>query len=674
MILRLTLCAAVLVCMSTLVWSKMVTADEMAEASRWADKPQFSFVYDGHNSNELLRDWTLDKTSRKLDKQRTERTLTWTDPKTGLVVRCVAVEYSDFPSVEWTIYLKNNGTRDTPIISDLKAIDIALDNKTGGEFLLHHATGSPANGSDYGPLETPLGPGTSKRFGATGGRPNSVDWSYFNLEWGGRGMIVAIGWPGQWSAEFVRDQATRLQLRAGQEVTHFTLHPGEEVRSPLVQLQFWQGGDWIASQNVWRRWMKAHGMPRPGGKLPKPMLLAHSGRTYTEMINATEENQKMFIGRYLEEGIKIDYWWMDAGWYANETENRGAWPLPSYYDQDYTRFPNGIRAISDYAHSKGVKTLLWFEPETIYPGTWLTKNHPDWLLGNGVPRALNLGNPVVLKWCTNNIDKILKEQDIDLYRQDFNQDPLAAWRYNEPEDRQGITENHYVRGYLAFWDELQKRHPNMLIDSCASGGRRNEPEAMKRAVPLWRSDCAYEPIAQQCMAYGISFWLPYQGTGTTAARDSAYYDDGRPTSVDEYAFWSTSAPSMLCSIDIRDKQLDYSRLRKLISQWRQINKYYYGDFYPLTPWSRENNVWIGWQYDVPESGEGMVQMFRRSESNIDKITVKLRGLESKAQYAVRNVDSDKDTVISGYDLIERGLSIEIPAKPGVAVITYKKVK
>ena len=57
----------------------------------------------------------------------------------------------------------------------------------------------------------------------------------------------------------------------------------------------------------------------------------------------------------------------------------------------------------------------------------------------------------------------------------------------------------------------------MLIDSCASGGRRNDLETMRRAVPLWRSDYAFEPIGQQCMTYGIRLWLPYHGTGTVAS-------------------------------------------------------------------------------------------------------------------------------------------------------------
>ena len=73
-------------------------------------------------------------------------------------------------------------------------------------------------------------------------------------------------------------------------------------------------------------------------------------------------------------------------------------------------------------------------------------------------------------------------------------DPLAYWRAADVPDRQGITEIRYVTGLLAYWDELRRRRPDMLIDTCASGGRRNDLETLRRAVPLWRSDYAFEPV------------------------------------------------------------------------------------------------------------------------------------------------------------------------------------
>ncbi len=88
-----------------------------------AQTPFFSFTYGGLASFELLKNWPLVRTSRRLDEYRIERTLTYTDLKTGLLVRCVGVEYTDFPTVEWTLYFKNTGTTNTPILENIQALD-----------------------------------------------------------------------------------------------------------------------------------------------------------------------------------------------------------------------------------------------------------------------------------------------------------------------------------------------------------------------------------------------------------------------------------------------------------------------------------------------------------------------------------------------------------------------
>jgi len=376
--------AALWIIPSQSVQATAVTPEEMAAAGHWTaakltggerPEPPFSFTYGGRPSSELLKTWEFKRDARKLDAQRTQHTLTYTEPKTGLVLRCVAVEYHDFPTVEWTLYFNNSGQADTPILENIQALDAAWERPGDAEFLLHHAAGSLANKSDYAPRETALGPGATKRITAAGGRPTNTDWSYFNVQWGGEGAIVVVGWPGQWAAEFNRDAGRGLHVRAGQELTHFKLLPGEEVRSPLIVVQFWKG-DFVRAQNVWRRWMMAHGMPRPGGKLPPPQFVASSSRAYEEMIKANTENQIMHIDRYLEEGLKLDYWWMDAGWYVQQL----GWPQVGTWEVDPKRFPKGLRPISDHAHAKGVKILVWFEPERVAPGTWLYQKHPEWLL------------------------------------------------------------------------------------------------------------------------------------------------------------------------------------------------------------------------------------------------------------------------------------------------------
>jgi alpha-galactosidase len=413
----------------------------------------FSFTYGGQPSAALLKDWKLDRQVAKLDDQRTRRTLTWTDPKTGLVLRWAAIEYHDFPTVEWTLYFKNSGAADTPIIADIQALDARFERKADevyarfgspGEFVLNHHVGSPCAVNDYQPLRSPLAPKTEKRIATSGGRGSNTDWPYFNIEWPGEGVIVVVGWPGQWASSFTRDEANGLRVRAGQELTHFTLHPGEEVRTPLIVLQFWKG-DRIRAQNTFRRWMLAHNVPRPGGKSLQPALFGCSSHFTNEMVDANEENQVQFIDRYLAERLKIDYWWMDAGWYFCD----GNWVKTGTWEVDTRRFPHGLRAISDHAHSSDIKTIVWFEPERVAANTWLTQNHPEWILGGAGGGLLNLGNSDARRWLTDHVDKLVTEQGIDVYRQDFNMDPLDFWRKSDAPDRQGITEIGHITGYLA---------------------------------------------------------------------------------------------------------------------------------------------------------------------------------------------------------------------------------
>jgi alpha-galactosidase len=380
----------------------LVTSEEMAQRDGWVKTSfakaaggsatvgplPFSFRYHGQPAAELLLSWAGKEESKGLDDGRTERTMTWTDPETGLVLRCVAIEYLNFPIVEWTLYFKNNGNQETAILSEILPLDAALTRRQKGEFLLHHFAGSTATMDDYRPYETLLKPKAKLRLATAGGRGSDACWPYFNLDWGAEGVIAAVGWPGQWSVTFSRNDANGLQFQAGQENTHFKLLPGEEVRTPLIVLQFWEG-DWIKAQNVWRRWMISHNIPRLDGKLPPPLMPAGSSNQMNEMQNANEENQKQFIDAYLDKGVPISFWWMDAGWYPFKQGwwNTGTW------EPDPKRFPNGLRAVTDHAHRRGVKALVWFEPERVQPDTWLYLKHPEWLLGkDGQQKLLDLGN------------------------------------------------------------------------------------------------------------------------------------------------------------------------------------------------------------------------------------------------------------------------------------------
>ncbi len=501
-------------------------------------------------------------------------------------------------------------------------------------------------------LSIPWLPGGEQHFSSKGGRPSDGDMPYFNFAWLHRGIIAALGWPGQWDLTISRPLPQTVRLTGGQSATHFRLLPGEEVRTPLVVLQFW-AGDWIEGQNVWRQWMIRHNLPRPGGKLPPPQIAAGSAHFTIEMQEANEANQIKFLSGMLDRGLPIDHWWMDAGWYPYQKN----WSRVGTWEVDRNRFPHGLKPITDLGHEHGVKSILWFEPERVTSGTWLATHHPEWLIGPaGQDKLLFLGNQDALHWLINRISDLITGQGIDVYRQDFNFEPLSRWQSNDTPDRQGISEIEHVEGYLAFLDALRQRFPNLLIDTCASGGRRLDLETLRRAVPLWRSDYPYGASPMQMQTYGLAVWVPYFGTSAG--------------SLDPYTFRSEITPAIGIGPDPHEQGDLLKRQLHLISQWRQVASFYYGDFFPLTEYTSAESAWMAWQWNSVDGTSGIVQAFRREKSAFTSANFPLRNLDAHRTYTVEDLDSLQKIQLTGKDLMENGLPVAIHTAPGAVLLKY----
>jgi len=657
------------------------TKSELSTARNWAEqsllsestpKP-FGFTYDGKPSSELFPGGKWNQETHALDAQRREHMLTWIDARTGLQVRCVAVDYADFPVVEWTVYLKNTGKERTPILENIQGLDTAFERGSEGEFILHGNRGDSCVAESYQPFELTLGPDAGKRFSppvsgeaVSGKSCDGPDgWPYFNLQRPGGGVIMAVGWPGQWAATFVRDHDRGLRIVAGQQLTHLYLQPGEEVRTPLIALLFWEGTDVVRAQNLWRRWYLAHVLPRIDGQ-PQPPVASIQVEASLASLPRVET--------FLQAGIQPDVCWRDAGgrgtWYpssAGPYTGDKVWLNTGTWAPDSTRYPDGFKPFSDKVRSLGMQFLLWFEPERVGdPNSWLGRTHPEWLLpGNSAGSVLNEGNPEAWQWLTDHVDGLIKSQGLDWYREDLNGGKYGtAWRKNDSADRQGITENLYVQGHLAFWDELRRRNPHLHIDSCASGGRRNDLETMRRAVPLLRSDFQHPLMpgvieGNQGHTYGLSSWLPWDGSGV-------YF-------IDPYSVRSFLLPGFDVippgnwgeSVEAR------AAVKKAYDECRRVAPLMLGDYYPLTPYSLRTDQWIAWQFHRADTGDGVVQSFRRADAKSETLTVTLHDLDPAASYEVENFDGGKETR-RGRDLME-GFVMTLKAAPAAAVFTYRKL-
>ena len=630
---------------------------------RWfADEPHLEWgLYPGSLSSDGIplfedrNEYTRSLSPSEKQDGVLRRTLTVTDSRLGIAVRCEGVLYTEFPSVEWTVYYQNTGTTDTPLLQELKSIDAIVPVSPEKLITLHHNKGDNCVADSFQPLETVLSPGTSMTTANTGGRPTQTAFPYFNLNHDTGGVIFVLSWAGQWSCSFIRQDDGAVRIQGGQESPRFILRPGEEVRGPMVVLQFYEGSRRRA-QNIWRQWMIAHNTPRPGGALPAiPMLNACSSHQFGEMIHADTASQIFFMDHYLKRGIRLDHWWMDAGWYPCD----GQWPKTGTWEVDETRFPGGFKPITDHAHEKGMNIIVWFEPERVHEGTWLAENHPEWILGGSKGGLLNLGNPQAHEWLVNHVDTLLTSQGIDLYRQDFNMDPLEFWRGNDDDDRQGITEIRHVEGYFAYWDALRKKHPKLLIDSCASGGRRNDLETLRRAVPFLRSDYIMEPVGNQCHTWALAEWFPFYGTGSSKTSD--------------YEIMSTLCPVYIACWDQRDESIPWERIRELVDLWRECGENYDGDFYPLTPYSLENDCWMAWQWHRQDTQTGFIQVFRRADNQDEVYHLPLQGVTPEMTYEVVPLAKDAPSfAMSGKELMEQGIPVSIYEAPGALFLKYKR--
>jgi len=621
--------------------------------------PPVSFVYDGKPSSVFIHSWTRTIKPAKTADGITKTVYEYTDPKTQLVLQIECLVYTDFPAIEWVPTLINRGKVDTPVIEKFQAIDTNFEITSSTRVIIHRMRGSAAANSDFMPHEIELHVSTSPLFFAPlGGRSsNKFAAPFFNIDQVGTGgVMISIGWTGQWWTDIYRTTDTAVNLRTGMQFMQLKLHPGESIRQPRILLVFWKGTDWVDAQNLFRRFMLKHKTPKgPDGK-PVTLPLACSSSALHNLANkANVENQIDYAKTMREYGF--DYLWIDAGWAEGGSNNGcqvGTWTPAK------ERFPNGFKPITDELKKLGMKFVLWFEPERSSGGKWIDQTHPDWVIFTSTGTILNLvnfGNPDVRKYFIDFISNLIKRDSINIYRQDFNMDPLTAWKQLDSPNRIGIAEIRHVEGLYAFWDDLVKHNPGLIIDNCASGGRRLDLETVARSIALWRSDYrAYESVGYQSQTYGLSFWIPTTSIGSLIPN--------------KYAFRSAMTNGIVCVWNPYDPNFDKTSAKNIITEFKRIRHMFYGDYYPLTPYTVRKDAWLAYQFNCPDTCDGMALAFRRDDCKNDKLRIFFHGINPNNIYDVKYEDTGIVKQMTGNEMMS-GFEITTSTAPESVLLTYK---
>lgn len=580
----------------------------------------------------------------------------------GLSLRAEATEYHDFPVTEWIFYLSNRGKENTPVLSDIRFGGILPGKKPQ----LVYSNGETSSDDGYAFFRKPVD--HSLVFSPDNGVSCNNISPYMRLLSESGGINIAIGWPAKWEARFSPADGG-VSFSAGQQQTHLYLKPGETIRTPRVTLMGFSGGE-SRGRNLWRRWYIKHILPREDGGPLSPKLCVHTYQIggMPEFTGITEENQLKGIQTYLARGFKPDVWWIDAGWYACN----GDWGHTGTWEPDPERLPHGLEPIGRLCEKNDMKMLLWFEPERVRPGTETEKNHPDWLLhchdGNGnecIDRLLNLGIKECCDWLIETVDNVIKKNHVKIYRQDLNTNPLNFWLENEEPDRKGALENFHVQGFLRYWDALLERNPGLVIDACAGGGRRNDLDVMRRAVPLQYSDVGLgnHPVKQQQHRFHFE-WLPYFRAHVTNwdNPDGSYGAEFHP--VDEYAYQCAMAPAITSMINYDDPDEIFEIGVKAHKIWRQAAELMLsGDYYPLSECRHNAADYYAMQFYDPCRGRGFIQVVRNILAGDETYTV-FPFCDENSNYHFTEPESGKTVTFSGKSL-KNGFTVKIPKRSGI---------
>ncbi len=513
---------------------------------------------------------------------------------------------------------------------------------------------------------------------ATDGRPTHGYFPYYRLETDEEKLTVVLSWQGTWFAEFSQG-AGGVEISMGQRGVYTYFEAGERFRLPMVVVQEYDE-DPI---NDWRRFYMDCHMPLVKGKRIEPLIGMFNGRC--DGLN--EEVVRKARDTYEANGIDYDFWWFDAGW---GTDGTGPWNKAGWWyhgvnlEMNEEAFPDGLASFGKELAQRGKDFMLWFEPEVVRTVPEQMEQfyayHPEfrqeWFLGTfqkewcGIVltgRLLDLSNPECLAWVEKHVFEVMDRAGVNIYRQDFNIPPAEIWAENDGPNRKGITENKYCVGYLQFLRDIQARYPGILMDSCASGGGRNELETMQLMLPLHYSD--HQDIAPAdhnghiYMQQIMYRWFPYVKNFISLF-----------TLESTYAMRAIMNPSIVCGIAFDQlEQTDFSKLRGMIEEWRQINRAYAGDYYELERATNNDTDIKAFEFYNREENLGFVMVFCPAGCEKTEYTAAFQGLDAQAQYRVESMDTGETTVLTGKALSKIGVALPV-GKQISCLLRFSEVK
>jgi alpha-galactosidase len=326
----------------------------------------------------------------------------------------------------------------------------------------------------------------------------------------GKAYRLHLGWSGNHMIAIDRLDDGRSLFHAGElfEPGEMTLAPGESYQSPTLFAVREQDHPTNELSAILQHFARTEILKWPGGAMkPRPVILNTWEGTYFD-----HDVAKLKAQASAAKDLGIERFVLDDGWFGKRDSDNAA--LGDWFI-DERKYPKGLKPLIDHVTGLGMEFGIWIEPEMVNPDSDLFRAHPDWVLQvKGKPLllsrhqlALDLTNPDVFAYLWSRIDWLLGSHAISYVKWDMNRDITHAGDAH----RRAAT-SRQTRAVYALMDKVREHHPNVEIESCASGGGRSDFGALSRTHRVWVSDCT-DALERLEIQHGARNFLPPEAMG-----------------------------------------------------------------------------------------------------------------------------------------------------------------
>ncbi|MYL32145.1 alpha-galactosidase [Pontibacillus yanchengensis] len=388
----------------------------------------------------------------------------------------------------------------------------------------------------------------------------------------------------------------------------------------------------------------------------RPVLINNWEATYFDF----SEDKLLNIAREAKE-LGVELFVLDDGWFGkrnDDTTSLGDWYV------DLRKLPNGLKHLAQQVRQEGLKFGLWFEPEMVSKKSELYEEHPDWILH--VPNrysshgrnqyVLDFSRQEVVDFIYQQVSSILAEVPIDYIKWDMNRNMTEVGSQALPPDQQQEVSHRYMLGVYELYERLTSAFPEVLFESCASGGARFDPGMLYYAPQGWTSDNT-DAMERLSIQYGTSLVYPLSSMGAHVSA-TPNHQVGRTTSLrtrGNVAFFGMLGYELdITELDEASRQQMKEQIEFYKTHRSTIQK---GTFFRLiSPFENHQNetAWMSVSNDQSEAIVGFYRMLAKPNPGFQSLV--LKGLDPGEMYKVTGFS----TLFYGDELMTLGIPMETP--------------